>query len=59
MLTTSGLAKTFVTATANAISSLAFTSVYAKPHSSSTMQSQDDAHAVSGRVDFYNPDRVG
>ena len=59
MLTTSTFAKTFVAATAIAISSLAMTSVYAKPHSSSIMRSQDNSHAVTGRVEFYNPDRVG
>jgi hypothetical protein len=59
MLTNSTLAKTFVAAAAIAISSLAITSVYAKPHSSSIMRSQDNAHTITGRVDFYNPDRVG
>ena len=59
MLTTSTIAKTFIAATAIAISTLAITSVYAKPHASSTMRSQDNSHAVTGRVEFYNPDRVG
>ncbi len=59
MFTTSTVAKTFVAATAIAISSLAITSVYAKSHPSSIMRSQDNSHAVTGRVDFYNPDRVG
>lgn len=59
MLTTSTFAETFVAATAIAVSSLAMMSVHAKPHSSSIVGSQDNSHAVTGRVDFYNPDRVG
>ena len=59
MFTTSTVAKTFVAATAIAISSLAMTSVHAKPHSSSVMRAQDNSHTVTGRVEFYNPDRVG
>jgi len=59
MLTSSTFAKTFVAATAIAVSSLAMTSVYAKPHSSSVTRSQNNSHAVTGRVEFYNPDRVG
>jgi len=35
------------------------TSVQAKPHSSSIVRAQDNSHAVSGRMEFYNPDRVG
>ena len=48
-----------IAATAIAISSLALTSVQAKPHSSSIVRAQDNSHAVTGRVEFYNPDRVG
>ena len=59
MLTTSTFTKTFITATAIAISSLAMTALQAKPHSSSIVRAQDNSHVVTGRVEFYNPDRVG